>query len=200
MKARKIIIAAGGFTNLLLKNQVKFKLKAHSILLGALPDTEVQRLATLPSFITQAEGLEEIYLLPPVKYPDGKTYIKLGLIGHGDIHTDQEDYIETSEQLQDWFQSDGNPRIIDKLKTALHQLFPNLEVMDYISKPCLITYTAHGNPYIDTLVPDRVYIAAGGNGAAAKSSDEMGRLVAVLATTGQWDSELSQDDFKAIGD
>ena len=40
----------------------------------------------------------------------------------------------------------------------------------------MITATQHGRPYVDELVKNRLYVAAGGNGAAAKSSNEIGRL------------------------
>ena len=43
---------------------------------------------------------------------------------------------------------------------------------------CMTAVTEHGYPYID-MVTDRVGVAVGGCGAAAKSSDEMGRIAAL---------------------
>ena len=49
-------------------------------------------------------------------------------------------------------------------------------------------------PYIDT-VHAQLGVAIGGNGYAAKSSDELGRLAADMMA-GRWNSELSRDLFK----
>ena len=55
--------------------------------------------------------------------------------------------------------------------------------------------TAHDKPYIDTIVDEQLFIATGGNGAAAKSSNEIGRLGALLAS-GQWDESYERDTFR----
>ena len=47
-------------------------------------------------------------------------------------------------------------------------------------------------PYVDE-VCEGVWLAAGGCGYAAKSCDEIGRIAAVLATTGNWDSEIQRE-------
>ena len=48
--------------------------------------------------------------------------------------------------------------------------------------------------YIDWL-DDGLAVAIGGNGSAAKSSDEIGRLAASLFTADGWTGSLSQDVF-----
>ena len=63
---------------------------------------------------------------------------------------------------------------------------------------CLITYSAHGNPYIDVLEAERVYVTTAGNGMGAKSSDEIGRIGALLCATGEWHSELDREDFRVV--
>lgn len=49
--------------------------------------------------------------------------------------------------------------------------------------------------YVDKL-ESNLYIATGCNGYAAKSSDEIGRLVATLALTDKWDCPYPAEDFK----
>jgi sarcosine oxidase/L-pipecolate oxidase len=52
-------------------------------------------------------------------------------------------------------------------------------------------------PYIEEVVPGLVLVA-GGNGYAAKSCDEIGRIAAKLATKGQWTSDIPQSTMKVI--
>jgi sarcosine oxidase len=106
--------------------------------------------------------------------------------------------VDSSDEVRAWFQSDGRADIADALKTVLHRLLPNLKVNTYLCHPCLITTTAHDNPYIDALVPNKIYVTTGGNGSAAKSADEIGRIGAMLTATDKWHSELEQDNFRAV--
>jgi len=50
------------------------------------------------------------------------------------------------------------------------------------------SYTAHERPYVDRLAGG-LFVAAGGCGAAAKSSDAIGRMAARLVENGTWASE-----------
>lgn len=202
-QARKILITAGGFTNLILSRKLQMKTRAHNILLAELPADEVQRLATMPSLITKFnnQDVPSMYMLPPVKYPDGKIYIKLGSAFREEVAVLAEHFIDVlhnEDDVRAWFQSDGRADIADALKTVLHRLIPNLKVEAYYSHPCLITTTAHDNPYIDVLVPDKIYGTTGGNGSAAKSADEIGRIGAMLTAMNEWQSELEQHEFRAI--
>ena len=53
----------------------------------------------------------------------------------------------------------------------------------------------HDWPYIDAIVDERLFVTTSGNGAAAKSSDEIGRLGALLAS-GQWDESYKREAFR----
>ena len=77
-------------------------------------------------------------------------------------------------------------------------MIPGLKVISYKTVPCLITYSAHGNPYIGALEEGRVYVTTAGNGMGAKSSDEIGRIGALLRATDEWHSDLSREDFRAV--
>ena len=52
-------------------------------------------------------------------------------------------------------------------------------------------------PYIDLLTPT-LGVALGGNGAAAKACDQLGKLAADLIVTGQWSSDIPRDNFRFI--
>lgn len=199
-QTRKVLIAAGGFSNLLLERKVAWRLKAHTILRAEVNPDEVERLQAMPSLITSCANrdMPSLYMLPPVPYPDGKTYVKLGPSFREDEFAQPEHFLESRAELVEWFQSDGRGDIADWLKDAMHTLIPNLQVESYQQTPCLITLTEHGQPYIDAVVPDKIYITAGGCGASAKSSDEIGRMGALLAATDDWHSPLARDAFRAI--
>jgi hypothetical protein len=58
---------------------------------------------------------------------------------------------------------------------------------------CVITETPTPHPYID-MIHAQLGVAIGGNGFAAKSSDEIGRL-GVSMMTNQWDSTIPREIF-----
>lgn len=55
---------------------------------------------------------------------------------------------------------------------------------------------ASGYPYADQL-DENLFVVTGGNGSAAKSSDEIGRVGALLAAHGSWTYDLDAAHFKA---
>ena len=82
------------------------------------------------------------------------------------------------------------------LERGLREVWPSLDVVSTHFKPCLITDTASHYPYID-MVNDRIGMVVGGNGKAAKSSDEIGHLAAEMMRTRSWPSSLPQAVFAA---
>ncbi len=197
LRARKALLAAGGYSNTLLERKLDMQTKGHTILLAELPGSEIERLRAMPSIISSFEdpAVASLYMLPPVPYPDGKTYIKLGPSGYPEPFFNA---VDNDSELLDWFHSEGREDIAAAMKEALQRMIPDLKAASYHSVPCLITNSAHGNPYIDELEKDRLYLATAGNGYAAKSSDEIGRIGAMFCATGEWHSDLSQEDFRAV--
>ncbi len=198
ISARKVLIAAGGYSNTLLRRKLKLRAKGHTILLAEVPQSEIDRLRAMPAIISSFThpAVASLYMLPPVPYPDGKTYIKLGPSGHP-----AEPYFDVRhdpDALLDWFHSDGHPVVAEDMRAALHAMIPGLRTLSYHSVPCLISNSAHGNPYVDALDDDRLFLATAGNGYAAKSSDEIGRIGAMLCATGEWHSDLKREDFRAV--
>jgi len=57
------------------------------------------------------------------------------------------------------------------------------------------TYTVHGYPYAGFVEGERIALLTGGNGAAAKSSDEIGRVGADLLLRGRLDEPDYATDF-----
>ena len=197
IKARRILLTAGGYSNTLLEKKLRLRTKSHTILLAEIPPAEVNRLKTMPSVISSFDHplVDSLYMLPPVPYPDGKTYIKLGPSGWNEHFLDA---TEHDRELLNWFHSDGQQDIAEAMKAAMHKMIPGLQTLSYQSVPCLITYSAHGNPYVDEVREKSVYVATAGNGMGAKSSDEIGRMGALLCATDDWHSELDRDDFRVV--
>lgn len=197
LRAGKALLTAGGYSNTLLRRKLELPTKSHTILLAEASPEEIDRLRGMPSIISSFEHpeVESLYMLPPVRYPDGKTYIKLGPSGRDEQFFDA---AENDRELLPWFQSDGNALTAADLKAALHRMIPDLRVASYQTVPCLITYSAHGNPYIDALEAGRLYVTTAGNGMGAKSSDEIGRIGALLCATGEWRSDLNREDFRSV--
>lgn len=203
LQARKVLLTAGGYSNTVLGKKLDLPTKGHTILLAEVPLEEVERLRKMPSIIStfDHEAAGSLYMLPPLRYPDGKTYIKLGPSGRPQELPVPEPFFDTVDndrELLEWFHTDGRRDVAEAMKAALHRMIPGLEVVSYQSVPCLITYSAHGNPYIDVLEAERVYVTTAGNGMGAKSSDEIGRIGALLCATGEWHSELDREDFRVV--
>ena len=64
-----------------------------------MPASEAARLSTMPTIVTNYTygQLDGTYILPPILYPDGKYYLKLG------HHDKFEDILTTSEAIKDWY-------------------------------------------------------------------------------------------------
>ena len=197
LRAGKALLTAGGYSNTLLRRKLDLPTKSHTILLAEVSPEQIDRLRGMPSIISSFDHpeVESLYMLPPVRYPDGKTYIKLGPSGRDEQFFDAS---EDDRELTPWFQSDGSALTAADLKAALHRMIPHLKVKSYQTVPCLITYSAHGNPYIDALDAGPLVVTTAGNGMGAKSSDEIGRIGALLCATGEWRSSLKRDDFRAV--
>jgi sarcosine oxidase len=104
--------------------------------------------------------------------------------------------LQSADETRDWFHTDGNPVEAEALREVLFAMIPNLTATTLQTKPCVVTYTAHDRPYVDQ-IDDRLFIAAGGCGSAAKSSNEIGRMGALLVEQGQWSYDLPAEHFVA---
>jgi sarcosine oxidase len=193
VQAQKVLIAAGAYSGWLVGRPLDLRRKAVTILLAEVSPAEAARLRALPSIIYRLDQhpvLASIYSLPPIVYPDGKPYLKIG----GTLRTPR--YLQNADETRDWFHTDGNPVEAEALREVLFAMIPNLTATTLQTKPCVVTYTAHDRPYVDQ-IDDRLFIAAGGCGSAAKSSNEIGRMGALLVEQGQWSYDLPAEHFVA---
>ena len=170
----RVLIATGGFTDLSLTGaRLQLDVQGRVVL---LVEVGQEVASAMPSLIAEdAEGLalSEFYILPPVLYPDGKRYLKIGTAEFNHPLKSRADKIS-------WFHGKGDVSgDIHALRRTIETLIPSIRDRTMRQLRCVITYTVSGYPYLDWL-NDRTAIALGGCGQAAKSSDEIGRLAARL--------------------
>ncbi len=188
--AERVLIAAGAFGNLnnLLPQPLEMRAAPRTVVFFELDDARLSTFGTMPSTIVFTDREEDhVYILPPVRYPDGKTYLKLG----GDIETGD---LRRPDEFRAWFSSTGNPQERRRLTETALQIMPGLEGCPTSSAACVATFTPTGRPYAGFTGSSRIAVLTGGNFVAAKSSDELGRLGAVLLLEGG----LGEDDFGSL--
>jgi len=191
--AGHVVIATGGYarTDRLLPARPDMNVMARTVLLAETAPDDVARLAEMPTLISMPEDGrmdEDLYLLPPIQYPDGKYYLKIGGEPASPSLTNQ-------AEMTAWFRSPGSAEAAARLQGYLTAILPDLPVQSYHTDTCVISFTATGYPYIERL-DDHLTILTGGNGAAAKSCDEIGRLGALAATGQPLAPEGYDTDFK----
>ncbi|WP_099826966.1 NAD(P)/FAD-dependent oxidoreductase [Oceaniglobus indicus] len=166
----RVLVAAGGWSDSVLARAPRLEVYARTVALFEISDGEAARLATMPSLVYEAP--EDPYLLPPVRYPDGRICVKLG--------GDPEDVkLDGPGAVGDWFRSGGNAQVRDRLHEMVRDLMPDLVIESVSMAACVTSWTHDRLPEIANL-SDRIAVCTGGNGSGAKCSDELGRRGAAL--------------------
>ncbi len=193
--AKQVLLAPGGFANFmqLVQRKLALQLKSETVLLAKVSEAEAERLAQFPSLLYEMEtpDLEEIYLVRPIQYPDGNWYLKMG----SNLTADKR--FNTLGEVQDWFRHGSSDTNLAVQKAALDVLMPGLQVQEYFTKRCIITYTQHKKQYIGQ-VEEGMYVATGGNGYSAMCSDAVGRLAAHNLMHGSLPDPYEAEDFRLV--
>ncbi|MEE8302905.1 MAG: FAD-dependent oxidoreductase [Candidatus Tectomicrobia bacterium] len=188
----KALIATGGFSNTqeLLPRPLDISVYARTIVFMELAAADVERLRTMPSIIYKPRHEDgHCYILPPMQYPDGKYYVKIG--GHPHDPT-----LNSLEELQAWFKGRGYAETGEHLAAKLRSVVRNLNPVSIQTEACVTTSTPSAQIYADRIDGGRVGILAGGNGSSAKSADEIGRLGALMISHDEWVYDLDADNFR----
>ena len=163
--------------------------KGRTVFFAEVSDADLEQLAGMPSLIVAGRVQDEnFYLLPPILYPDGRHYIKIG----GDP-TDLPMVDEAA--ARSWYHGEGSRSAADHIARLFAEVMPSFKPASVHTAPCVTTYTPHGYPFIGFVGSERIAVVTGGNGAAAKSSDEIGRLGASLVLNGVIDVDEYGTDF-----
>lgn len=173
-----VLLATGGFARHLSPIDIPLTTYARTIAFFEVDAEEAARLSGQPSLIYRFPDGRDPYLLPPITYPDGKTYLKIG--------GDPEDRVLTSQaEINDWFRSGGNKDVAEFLTEMVMELMPDLKVRKVTHSSCVTSFTPDDRPMALAPYPS-LFIVAGACGKGAKCSDELGRRAAmqVLAQAG----------------
>jgi sarcosine oxidase len=175
-EADRVLVAAGGFSinESLLPRRLDLKVYARTVAFFEVDQDTFDAWGSVPSLIWKwREGEDGIYLLPPVRYPDGKLYIKIG--------GDPDDLLlPTEPQIRAWFKTGGRESTRQRLTEIMARLMPQVDLSRSSMAACVTSFTPTGYPAIALTESNRIGVLSGGCGAAAKSSDEIGRLGAEL--------------------
>ncbi|MEV4690537.1 FAD-binding oxidoreductase [Micromonospora echinospora] len=202
--AHRILIAAGAFTNHnnVLPAGTRLALHAFSEpnLLFEVSDSQLEQLRHLPPVVTVdpddlGDANLSLYLVPPVQYPDGRWYMRIG--------PGMQPYVEelrTVNDMVDWYaRQEPTARQTASLTRMMNLLVPALEPVSVRFSGCIIEKTPSRYPYIGHLNGDpTITVAVGGNGHGARGSDEIGRLAARVLCGETWDSSIPQETFTPL--
>ncbi|MBV6632801.1 MAG: FAD-dependent oxidoreductase [Alphaproteobacteria bacterium] len=191
-QASKVVVAAGAFSRELLPQPIQMDVFARTVAFLELDDVEAERLKAMPSLIYQPPDMSfNPYILPPVRYPDGKIYIKIG----GDP---DDQLLQSNAEISEWFRSDGNLEVRDFQVEQLLRFMPDLRYRSVSSASCVTSFTKTLRPLIYHQT-DRIVALTGGNGVGAKCGDELGRLGAAEALGEPAETSLFNGDFGPDG-
>lgn len=191
--AERVLLAAGGFSIAegLLPRPIEMSVYGRTITFFEIPPEELEQFAGMPSLIYEPRDTREhIYMLPPVPYPDGRTYLKIG--------GDPDDLrITTDADMRAWFRTGGRESVRDHHSRIIEKLVPAIDRRRVSTSACVVSKTPTGYPAIGFTESPSIAIVTGGCGAAAKSSDEIGRLGAELVFHGRIDDSVYGVPFAA---
>jgi sarcosine oxidase len=177
VEAKQVLVAAGGFANFnnLLPSSLDMTIKSEVIVLGEVPSAHAAQLSRYPTvkYMIDPGELESIYMVPPVRYPDGRFYIKMG------ANTTRDVLLTRLADVQRWFRADTDPDFLPMFELHLRSLWPDVDFLSVRTEPCIITRTPTSFPIIERVV-EGLFVATAGNGAGAKGSDIWGERAADL--------------------
>lgn len=178
--ADRVLIAAGGFTNMLLARPLPLRIYARTVAFFRIDEDEADRLRTMPSVIYDGADGSELYLLPPIRYPDGHIYLKIG----GDP---RDVPLTDADATKTWFKSGGSSEVGAYLRDRIMERIPGVQIRAMHTAACVTTFadtddgaTETGDRPVIRDLDDRVSVAVAGSGRGAKCSDELGRIAAAL--------------------
>ena len=177
----------------LLQKKLVLKIKSETTIWVKVNEEEARRLSSLPPLLYKINEpeIQDIYLIRPLKYPGGNYYLKMGANIPTDIH------FNNLTEIQDWYKNgDGNDNR-PVLEKALKAILPGISIQEVHEKRCIVCYTKHNKPYIGP-IQKGLFVAAGGNGYAAMSSDTLGKIAATVLLEDDFPTGFSAKDFEPV--
>jgi sarcosine oxidase len=191
--ARRVIVATGTFTNQIEYPGRRLQLSGEkwSVLLARVSGRQLEALARLPCTLYKpVPERAHLYLLPPIRYPDGQWYLKIGSPFKDGVDPDL-------GAMADWFRKPVPIERQAHMRELLDSILGSVAFDDIHFDTCCGTQTPTAYPYIDVADDPRIVWLVGCNTYAAKSADELGRLAARLLLDGEWRDPIDRQRFRA---
>lgn len=190
--AERVMLATGAYAAFdgLLPVKVPLKTNKHTLVLIEMPESLVTgEFADMPSLVSQPfTDRIPTFTLPPLKYPDGKFYLKIGIEGERPEARDL-------DEMNAWFRSGDDPDLNKRLLEELTTLIPSLDVSDWKWLACVTTDTPDRRPVVDLIEDGKICLEIGGNGYSAKSGDALGELGASLLLGKEWPGPVPREEL-----
>jgi glycine/D-amino acid oxidase-like deaminating enzyme len=189
-RAERVLVAVGAYADAcaLLPVRLDLRVFGRTVVLARIDDDLGMALAGMPTLGHAESGA---YILPPIPYPDGRRYLKIGLGSPTDRRLD------TLAALNAWFKDSGAEANRRDFTAFITRLIPPLATCrHWHTDTCAVAQTVTGLPYIDVLDDPRIAVAIGGNGKGAKSSDDWGLLGARLVAGQDWDHPVPREALR----
>lgn len=170
--ASHVLVTVGSFAACfdLLPQRPNIYVKNELVTLAEVSAADGARLSRLPTLSYDIAGapIADIYMVPPVQFPDGRWYFKLG----SNASSDRE--LTDLGAIQAWMRGDTQADAGDIAAQAdvLRSLFPAVPFLSFTSKPCVIFRTPSRLPVVDQQHPRLAAILAC-NGTSAMSGDSI---------------------------
>jgi glycine/D-amino acid oxidase-like deaminating enzyme len=148
----RVLVAAGGHTEPLLSVALGFTVFARTVAMFRLGKGEAERLSEMPSMRCIDPQRQSPYILPPIAYPDGHSWLKLG----GDP---ADIVLKGDADIKRWFKSGGSTEAANHLQETIMDLIRDLKFEERRVVPCMTTFGKGGLPSIGPL-SERVAVAA----------------------------------------
>ena len=117
------------------------------MILLQIDSDEASRLSQMPSMVTQIDPKVYTYILPPIRYPDGRTYLKFG-------QHDLTRELRTRAEVTHHYRAGPDPSHVTQLVDEARHLLPGLRVLSYRGDSCVTLNTPTKEaPFIDTVMP-----------------------------------------------
>jgi sarcosine oxidase len=201
IRARRVLATTGAFTNYnnILPSGCKLDISVFTEpnLMFEVSKEDIQRLHTMPAVVIvdpNDAGNENTssYLVPPIEYPDGRTYIRIG----SGMQPIVEQLFSLEDMRQWYIRQEINPPQYKFLYELLTALLPYIQPVSIRQASCIIEKTPSHYPYIGQVNDDSSYhVAVGGNGHGARGSDEIGKIAADMLLGNSWDFPKDRDVF-----
>ena len=132
--------------------KIEYEVVPHTVVYGEIANQQLNSLKGMPSLSYRYgnDQMRYIYFMPPVLYPDGKHYVKIG-------HSFGDSLPINRESLTHWFQSDGDMTRVEWLTDTLKNLIPGINFKSFSSKSCVTSRSPTGKQYIDQFEDTQIF-------------------------------------------